>query len=503
LNRIAARPPRGEPRRPALLETQDELSAYLTDAARNPGGHAASVALPASEAELAFAVRAPQGVLVVGAQSSLTGGATPFGERVVSTARLNAIGPLHGDRVRVQAGVALRTLNAELAAHGLYYPPTPTFDGAFVGGAAATNAAGAASFKYGSTRDWILGLSVVLANGDVLDVERGACRARDGWFEIVSTRGETCRVPVPAYAMPRVEKRSAGYYAAPEMDLVDLIVGSEGTLGAISEVELGLVPAPRRVLCWLTLDTEAEALELAARLRQAGDVAAIESLDAPSLALLRADGVAAAAGVTIRLAPAALLITLETAGPADAAAERLVPLLGDLATSDALLLALPGDTRRAEQLEALREGVPLAINHRVEEIQRRSDPLVHKVAADMSVPFERLGEAMRLYRDGFARRGLEPVLFGHMSDGNIHANVIPKTRDEVRLGEQAILEFGARVIELGGCPMAEHGVGRNPVKQALLRMLYGDAGIDAMRRVKRALDPDWRLAPGVLFPRAE
>ena len=93
-------------------------------------------------------------------------------------------------------------------------------------------------------------------------------------------------------------------------------------------------------------------------------------------------------------------------------------------------------------------------------------------------------------------------MWGHLSDANLHPNVIPRSADDVRAGKEAILACGREVIRLGGCPLAEHGVGRNPVKQALLRLLHGPAGIERMRAVKRALDPENKLAPGVLFPAA-
>jgi D-lactate dehydrogenase (cytochrome) len=118
----------------------------------------------------------------------------------------------------------------------------------------------------------------------------------------------------------------------------------------------------------------------------------------------------------------------------------------------------------------------------------------------MIVPFAHFADMLQIYREGFERRGLDYAIWGHISDGNVHPNVIPRSADDVRAGKDAILEFGREVVRRGGCPLAEHGVGRNPVKQALLKQLYGDEGIDEMRAVKRALDPDWKLAPGVLFP---
>jgi D-lactate dehydrogenase (cytochrome) len=117
----------------------------------------------------------------------------------------------------------------------------------------------------------------------------------------------------------------------------------------------------------------------------------------------------------------------------------------------------------------------------------------------MIVPFDRFAEMMAIYRDGFAARGLDFAVWGHISDGNVHPNVLPRTYADVERGKDAILGFGRAVVRLGGCPLAEHGVGRNPVKQALLRDLYDARGLDEMRAVKRALDPGCKLAPGVIF----
>jgi D-lactate dehydrogenase (cytochrome) len=106
---------------------------------------------------------------------------------------------------------------------------------------------------------------------------------------------------------------------------------------------------------------------------------------------------------------------------------------------------------------------------------------------------------MDVYRRGYESRGLDYAIWGHVSDGNVHPNVIPRSFDDVTEGKAALMDFGREIARLGGCPLAEHGVGRNPIKQALLRQLYGDRGIDEMRALKRALDPEWKLAPGVIF----
>lgn len=473
----------------------DVVASFLEDAAHFPGGHAAGIAVPASDAEVAALLQSSDAVLPIGAQSSLTGGATPMGEVVLSTSRLNRIVAIGDDSVRVQAGVTLADLDTALAAAGKYYPPAPTFTGAFVGGVIATNAAGAATFKYGATRRWVRALRVVLADGSVLDVERG-------------TRRAASLVPVPTYRPPDVAKCSAGYFAAPDMDLVDLFIGSEGTLGVVTEATLQIVPSrPAHCLVFATFSDVARALALVRRLRaRAADlgVAAVEHMDARCLALLREDAIDRQFGVTIAAdARIALLITFEIAPQiaVDDAIARIDRTLDEAGAGGDVAVAVPGDRSRAAQLLALREAVPAAVNARVARAKQR-DGRISKTAADMIVPFDRLEELMTLYDEEFRRRGLDAAVWGHISDGNLHPNVLPQSAADVESGTAAILRFGHEVLRMGGSPLAEHGVGRNRVKQQLLREMYGERGIDEMRAVKRALDPAWKLAPGVLFPRA-
>ncbi len=527
---IRARAPRGNGGPAPVERDRDVVSAFLEDAAHVPGGHAAGVTSPASEAGVAAAIRSAPSVLAVGAQSSLTGGATPMGELVISTAKLNRILEIGTDRVRLEPGVALADLDAALERAGRLYPPGPTFAGAFIGGTVATNAAGAATFKYGSTRDWVQALTVVLASGDVLDIERGRVRAHpDGYFDL-ELAGGTSRVPIPRYRLPEVPKVSAGYFAAPGMDLIDLFIGSEGTLGIVSSVTVRVVPRrPPICLAFVPLADRARALELVRRLREAAretwrtgdadgiDVAAIEHLDGRSLAIVREDGADRDSGIALTGGEAmALLVTLELPGVdaaaayaqigragdpggADGALVRFCRLLGEFGALNDVAIAVPGDRTRAAQLFRLREAVPDGVNRRVGAAQRRIDGRIEKTAADMIVAFERIDELLALYDAEFGSRGLDVAIWGHISDGNVHPNVIPRSYADVEAGREAILRCGRAVVGMGGSPLAEHGVGRSRVKQQLLEALYGPEGIEDMRRVKQALDPEWKLAPGVLL----
>jgi D-lactate dehydrogenase (cytochrome) len=513
----------------AILRDPDVLASFLEDAAHFPGGHAAGLATPSSVAEVVALVRAERSLLPIGAQSSLTGGATPMGEVLLSTAKLNRILEIGERSARVEAGVSLIDLDTALARRGRYYPPTPTFMGASAGGIVATNAAGAATFKYGTTRDWVEALTVVLASGDLLTIERGTTIAdADGWLTL-PLGGRSIRVRAPRYRLPAVPKVSAGYFSSPTLDLVDLFIGSEGTLGIVTDVTLRVVPRrPARCLVFAPFADRRRALAFVASMRAAAretwrtgdprglDISAIEHMDARCLALLREDGADARFGVRIPGSSSiALLITLELPPEATSAGAfdelgrireldtpltRLARALDAAQVLDDVEIAVPGDAARAAQLLALREEVPALVNARVGLAKQTIDSRIAKTAADMIVPFDRLDALMTLYDEEFARRGLDAAVWGHISDGNLHPNVIPRSIADVESGKEAILAFGREVLRIGGSPLAEHGVGRHPIKQRLLLEMYGAEGIDEMRAIKRALDPEWKLAPGVLFP---
>jgi D-lactate dehydrogenase (cytochrome) len=506
---------------------------FLVDAAHFPGGHAAGVVFPKSTEDVVDAVAQHATLLPIGAQSSLTGGATPMGETILATSRMARIVSVTPRVIVVEPGVTVAAMQDALREVDAWFPPAPTYTGACAGGVVATNAAGAATFKYGSTRAWVDAITVVLADQTVLDIARGSQRARDGCFRL-ETRSGTARVPVPRYRMPDVVKRSAGYHAEPEMDLIDLFIGSEGTLGIVTRITFRIAsPAPLMAMGFVTCPDERQGLRVAGELRRASkeawrtgnraglDVSAIEHMDRRSLEIVHEDGVDRRHNVTV---PAntrlALLVQLElppntsdetayseveralSDATLDSPLARFCRLLDASGLLENTELAPPQQAGRIRDFIEIREAVPAAVNQRVGTAKRTIDDRIEKTAADMIVPFERFAEMMAVYRAGFERRGLDYAVWGHISDGNVHPNVIPRDYDDVVRGKEAILEFGRAVVEMGGCPLAEHGVGRSAVKQALLEQLYGRDGLDDMRRVKQALDPGWKLAPGVLFQRS-
>jgi D-lactate dehydrogenase (cytochrome) len=384
---------------PSIETRPDLIEPFLSDAAHVPGGFAAGVALPQDAGEVAALVTSAQRVLPVGAQSSLTGGATPRGEVILNTRALTGISMISGHLVRAGAGVPLTELQRLVGAHGLYYPPVPTFDGAFVGGTIATNAAGAATFKYGSTRQWVEALTLVLADGSLLELRRGEIIASlDGAFELQNQSGAVVRVAVPTYQMPAVAKLSAGYFSRPQMDLIDLFIGSEGTLAVVVDATLRVIPMPRRSVALVICESDRKAISVAAALRHEAsaswhgngplDVSAIEYIDGRALAKTPDEAFVRAGVVRPNAASAALLLQIEIPGADDPALQRLMEVLAKCGVDDVSYFAAPGDERGGRRLLELREAVPSAINALVAAAKARVDPQIQKTAADLVVPFE-------------------------------------------------------------------------------------------------------------------
>jgi D-lactate dehydrogenase (cytochrome) len=527
---------------PEIQDDPSVVEAYLEDASGLPAGRAAGLVRVAGEPESAALIRAlrerGRSLLPQAARTSVTGGAIPQGEVVVSVERMSHVGPVvrhpGGARRSVGAGVRLAELQDGLAAEGLYFPPVPTYQQAMLGGTVATNAGGAATFKYGVTRQWVHGLRVLLSSGDLLVLERGEAVARRGEsIRLQLSDGVEIEVEVPSYRLPDLRKISAGYHSADPLDLVDLFIGSEGTLGLITEVTLDLAPLPPSVvtgLVWMDDDSGVLALagamrKAATRARQAGDlrgpdVRSIEWMDRNSLQMLRDHGEArrlridlpdsARAGLLFELelpegaddeeAQEVLLAFFDGAGdPADGPLTRLFRILDDHDALERLELAFPDDARRRRDLTDLREAVPLRVNE-ILSARRSADPAVAKVGGDLIVPFDRLGEMIEVYRRGFESRGLDYAIWGHLSDGNLHPNAVIHDAAELKAGHEALIEFAREAASRGGCPLSEHGVGRHPVKQEILLQFLGADAVAQMRRIKRTLDPDGLFAPGVIFP---
>ena len=474
-------------------------------------GHAEAVAWPTKIAEVAELLRRAAAenlpVTFQGARTGITGGAVPDGGLVVNLARLDQIGTIRrgtpvGPTVQVQAGFPLDPLRRAIQkqAADLFFAPDPTETSASIGGMAACNASGARSFAFGPTRHHVQALTVVLADGTVTTLVRGRDKAVGRDFRIKAPDGRVVvEGRLPVYTLPTV-KNAAGYFVAPDMDLVDLFIGSDGTLGAIVSLELKLLSAPQ--VCWGLMcfaPTEAGALDLAEVLREAQPrPVALEYFDGRTLELIRRHY---AEDRRVQTPPpgsrAALYVELMAASEseAEAAAEAVVAAIEavGLSSEDAWFAT---DERELKRLKDFRHAVPEAVNAVVDE-HRRTCPEVTKIGTDFSLPAASFRAFLaRQCRDA-SEAGLDYVVFGHVGDCHIHLNLLPCTPEEKSVAWRLFHDWAREATRLGGSVAAEHGLGK--LKADLLPVLFGDATVAAMRDLKRLFDPGERLGRGTLF----
>jgi FAD/FMN-containing dehydrogenase len=425
-------------------------------------GEAARVLTPASEAELLDIIAQRVPITMLGARTGLTGGCVPQGGWAVSLEKFRRLEVCPG-RAIAGPGVSLDELQTAAARTGQFYAPDPTERTASIGGTIATNASGSRSFRYGATRRHILGLRVALMTGRLLDVRRG----------------DQVDFEVPELPLPHTTKNTAGYPLAPGMDWIDLIAGSEGTLGMVTEAELQLLPAPADVIAGIVfLISDGAALDVVDAWRRIPGLRMIEYFDANSLELLRPHYPEIPAR-----AAAALLIEQEDGD---------IDFWADHAPEDSWFAASDQDR---ERFRRFRHALPELVN---DTMRRRG---FMKLGSDYAVPLARNREMLAAYHAELTQHDLEYVIFGHIGDAHVHVNILPRSPAEFEAGQRLMLDFARHAVSLGGTVSAEHGLGKR--KAHLLALQYTPGQIQSMLDVKRRLDPQWLLNQGNLFTVAE
>ena len=438
-----------------VLVDPSVTASYETDWTRRFSGRARCVVRPADTQEVASVLQlcGRHGVAVVtqGGNTGLVGGGVPSGgEVVLSTSRLRQIGPVDAEsgQVTVGAGVTLAALQQTVRPMGLDFGVDfAARDSATIGGLVSTNAGGERVLRYGSTRQQVVGLEAVLADGSVLS------------------------------RLEALPKDNTGF------DLVGLLTGSEGTLAVITGVRVRLWPLfTHRSVALLALDSTGAALAVLAALRsRLGSLEAAELFLANGLALvMRHTGLPAPIPGDH---PAYLLVECaDRVDPGEAMLEaleevsELVPGLADIVMGE--------DARGRAGLWRYREA-------HTESINAFGVP----VKLDVAIPHSQLERALEELPDVVAdvAPDAQTVVFGHLHEGNLHVNVLGA--DDDHAVTDAVLRY---VASLHGSISAEHGVGR--AKTQWLGLSRSAAEIAAMRSIKRALDPGQLLNPGVIFP---
>lgn len=514
-----------------------EHPAYLTDESKfscRPFDH---LFFPRNEAELAAVMkemaRRHIRVTVAGARTGLAGGCAPSEGALVSLENLDRIEALYFDkpaaewRLRAQCAVNLRTIAAQLAVKSIpdiercadgavllemdrfrqdpdfyFYPPDPTEMSASLGGTVATNASGARTFRYGPTRDWVRGLRVMLADGEVLDIPRGRYFASTaGEFTVTDTTGRDFRVKTPIYGSPRT-KNTAGIFTAPHMDLVDLFIGSEGAFGIITSVTVALFRQRPKISVVQFLNTDEQAVDLVEALRADPRIRLdfLEFYSDSALSLLKGRQQRDARSVGTPTIPedagAALFFEMDF-NPADRSVrmEALEAALKRCGASAADSWAAY-EGRELDRLKGFRHILPETINAVIAE-RKKTYPGLHKLGTDLAVPDERLRDMWSVYRGGLEGAGLEWAAFGHIGNNHVHINILPRDMADLEKALGLYQVFAQKAVEFGGTVSAEHGIGK--LKAKYLKTMFRPEEIEQMRAVKRALDPTMMLNPGNIF----
>ena len=456
---------------PDHVLTGDDLARYRKDWTTLYPSDPCAVARPASTAEVAGVVRiaARHGVPVVPVSglTNLTGGCHTEGGLMLSLERLNRIRGISAatKTAEVEAGVVLSRLHDAAEAEGLYFPLWFGARGsAMIGGVLSTNAGGSNVLRYGSTRGLCLGLEVVLADGQVLNL------------------------------MGRLHKDNSGY------DLRQVFIGAEGTLGIVTAAVMKLVPKPlAHATATLSVRSLADALDVLNRLQAAsgGGVEAFEFMSRSHMERL------AEARPDLRqpfspLQEVNILVEIGTASPRDAApdaqGERPVDAL-----LENLLAGMIGEGAVLDAEIARSETQRLTMWARREASAEICYSLGPSIEADIALPLDRIGEFLTRAEDRLSQidPGHRTIHVAHLGDGNVHYSVFPTRLDEA-LHEAVVCAVEEIVADLGGSFSAEHGVGI--MKLSSMARRKDPVALEVMRRIKAALDPQNLLNPGKVLP---
>lgn len=389
-----------------------------------------------------------------GASTSLSGGALPVkGGIVVDFSQWNDEFEIYPDDliIKTRPGVITGKIHALAEKHNLMYPPDPSSSVVCtIGGNLAENAGGPRGIKYGVTKDYVIGLEVVMADG-----------------EVIRTGGPTI-------------KNVTGY------DLTKLLIGSEGTLGIITEATLRLIPKPLATKTAMVIfdDLYTAGKSISKILTSGVRPSKMEILDHNAL-----NKVEDYAGLDLPRDAAAILL-IEVDGNPENLGDELDTIKKALKEIDVENVEIAESKEAEDKLWQVRKLVSPAV----------VESGYTKISEDATVPLSKIPEMFKKIDEIKTKYDLNIVVFGHAGDGNLHPTINTNMRDEneVRKTEDAVEEIFNYAIELGGTLSGEHGIG--VMKKAFIKKEMGEAGVRYQQMIKKALDPKNILNPGKIFP---
>jgi len=509
-----------------------EFDEYRKDESRSVG-QAESISFPENEEDVCHILKQLYKdkipITLQGGRTGLAAAAVPGGGHVMNLSKMNQILGLRQDdgkyTIRVQPGVVLSALQKGIESKRLepaawtegeqkvyeafcqepehFFPTDPTETSACLGGMAACNASGARSYYYGAMRSHVTGLRVALSDGSMLCLRRGENFAKGRKMRLTKEEGGEICLELPLYQMPHT-KNASGYYVCDNMDAIDLFIGSDGTLGVLTELELELLPLP--VVIWgisCFFRKEKDAIAFTRKVREEiGQAAAIEFFDGGAIEILRRQKARGTAFSSLLDVDAWVDCCIYVELHCETQAEALDTLyrLGEILEAAGGKETETWVARNAndrEQQQFFRHAVPESTNMLIDD-RKKIDSVITKLGADMSVPDEYLDDVVEMYRRSLKEYDLESATWGHIGNNHLHVNILPRDGEDYRKGKELYAIWAKAVTKMGGAVSAEHGVGK--LKRAFLEVMYGREHIMEMARLKRQLDPHFIFGRGNLFP---
>ncbi|MDR0485245.1 MAG: FAD-binding oxidoreductase [Elusimicrobiota bacterium] len=481
------------------------LQNYFEDNSGLRGAFADFVALAENEKDIAdFLIEMSQKkipVTVAGAMTANTGAALAFGGAVLSLEKLNKIGGIKvidgkNAYICAQAGARLCAIKEKVYGQGWLYPPDPTEKNSSIGGNISTNASGGIGFKFGSTRDYIKSLKIIFTDGSDCFIERGKCFADSNGVLSFRKGGGECKIKLPKYILPAI-KNAAAYYNYDGADLIDIFIGSEGTLGVIYEAELFLIPAYKDIIGgFVFFNSKKETLIFTQNLlsqmhskTSAVYPMSLEYLDGNSLQILRADY-----PQIPQEAQGALIFEQDIyeEQEREALTDKWATFLEENSI-DFEKVWFASNAAQMKNFLEIRADLPRKVN---EMVKKNGFP---KVYSDFAVPEGKLFEIYDFCEAQFKELNLPYLFFGHIGENHLHANIIAANEADFTRAKEIYSVIIQKVVDLGGTCSAEHGIGKT--RHLFLEKMIGKVGFAQASKFKLSLDKSGILGAGNIFPK--
>ncbi len=478
-----------------VKKNKDDLINYLEDTS-NLSGLSSLLYVPQNKTELKEAIikcRDNNMAFTLSAgRTGTTGGCIPFKGAIISIENLNRVLSINKQEkiAKLEAGATLETLESQANQFNLTLAASPTESLATIGGAISTCASGVRGFGYGSIRKYIKEIEVILTNGETLLIKRGEVFARKRHFNF-KHNDKVFDFYLPKYNLPPV-KTQAGYFVKDGMDLIDLFIGSEGTLGVVLSCAVQLQDRSDSVFDGLIFfKNEADALSFVEIIKEMKNdrifhPTSLEFFDKNSLNFLKKEY------SFIPESESAVYFEQEVSdnGEYDYLFETWQKLLEESrAYLDESIFADTPKLRR--KIFEFRHKLPQLIN----EFLRQNKQV--KAATDIAVPDEKFREMYDYYLQKGEESKIKYLNFGHIGESHLHFNFLPQSKKESKRARRYLKEFCQRAVSLGGTVSAEHGIGK--LKKPYLNIMFTEEDIKDMARLKRHFDPKCLLGLDNIF----